>query len=291
MGKSQSSAIKNYLSLVKFSHTIFAMPFALIGYFLAIEQHEYNFSLKLLILVILCMVAARNSAMSFNRVTDRFIDKRNPRTSDREIPSGKIQPRHALIFSVINAIIFIVATFFINRLVFFLSPLALLIILGYSFTKRYTVICHFILGLGLSLSPIGAYLAVTGKWDIIPVIFSIIVLLWVSGFDILYSLQDEEFDKEESLKSIPAVYGKTKASILAILLHAVVSLLVIKTGFLLNTGILYWIGAALFILLLVYQHVVLRTSNFQKMNFAFATLNGLASIIFSLFNILSFYFF
>jgi 4-hydroxybenzoate polyprenyltransferase len=290
MSKTKSQAFKDYLSLVKFSHTIFAMPFALIGYFLAIGFYDFSFNWKLLVLVILCMVTARNSAMSFNRVTDRFIDKRNPRTSNREIPAGKIHPRNALIFSVINAIIFIISTFFINKLVFYLSPIALLIILGYSYTKRYTVICHFILGLGLSLSPIGAYLAVTGKWNIIPILFSLIVFLWVTGFDILYSLQDEEFDKEENLKSMPAVFGRKKAIGVAITLHIIVTLLVIKTGILINSGGLFWIGAILFIALLIYQHFVIISSNYQKINFAFATLNGLASILFAIFVILSYYY-
>ena len=291
MGKKKFKVFNNYLSLVKFSHTIFAMPFALIGFFLAIGYYKYEFSWKLLLLVLLCMVTARNSAMSFNRVTDRFIDKRNPRTAGREIPSGKIQPRNALVFSIINAVIFITATFHINRLVFYLSPVALLIILGYSYTKRYTVLCHLVLGLGLSLAPIGAFLSVTGRWDIVPMLFSAIVILWVSGFDILYSIQDEDFDKDENLKSIPAVLGRGKALGIAITLHALVVLVVIKAGVLIGSGLLYWIGAALFTALLIYQHYVVISSNYRRINFAFATLNGLSSILFAIFVILNNYFF
>ncbi|MGB4536772.1 MAG: UbiA-like polyprenyltransferase [Tenuifilaceae bacterium] len=291
MGKEKFKVFKNYLSLVKFSHTVFAMPFALIGFFLAIGYYNYEFSWKLLLLVLLCMVTARNSAMSFNRVTDRFIDKRNPRTAGREIPSGKIQPRNALVFSIINAVIFIIATFHINRLVFYLSPVALLIILGYSYTKRYTVLCHLVLGLGLSLAPIGAFLSVTGRWDIVPMLFSAIVILWVSGFDILYSIQDEDFDKDENLKSIPAVLGRGKALGIAITLHALVVLVVIKAGVLIGSGLLYWIGAALFTALLIYQHYVVISSNYRRINFAFATLNGLSSILFAIFVILNNYFF
>ena len=281
---------KNYLSLVKFSHTIFALPFALIGYFLAIYPDDFDFSLKTLLLVILCMVFARNAAMSFNRVTDRFIDKRNPRTATREIPSGKIHPRHAFLFSMINSILFIITTFFINKLVFYLSPVALMVILGYSYTKRFTVLCHFILGLGLSLAPIGAYLAVTGKWNIVPVLYSFIVLLWVSGFDIIYSLQDEEFDKEELLRSIPAVFGRKKATIIAAVLHTSVALLVIKTGIIQQTGLFYWVGALFFIGFLVFHHVAIRRSATNRIDFLFAMLNGLASLFFALFNILSFYY-
>jgi 4-hydroxybenzoate polyprenyltransferase len=281
---------KNYLSLVKFSHTIFALPFALIGYFIAIYPIDFEFSTRTLVLVVLCMVFARNSAMSFNRVTDRFIDKRNPRTASREIPSGKIHPRHAFLFSMINAIFFIATTFFINKLVFYLSPLALLVVLGYSYTKRFTILCHFVLGLGLSLAPIGAYLAVSGKWALLPILYSLIVLFWVSGFDIVYSLQDEEFDKEEALHSIPAVLGRKKATIISIVLHSLVAGLVIKTGIIQQTGSLYWIGALFFVGLLVYQHVAIRLSNYKRIDFLFATINGLASLLYATFIILSLYY-
>ncbi|MDD3891585.1 MAG: putative 4-hydroxybenzoate polyprenyltransferase [Bacteroidales bacterium] len=282
-------AFKNYLSLVKFSHTIFALPFALIGYFLAIYQTDFNFTPKVFFLVMLCMVFARNAAMSFNRVTDRFIDKRNPRTASREIPSGKIHPRNAFIFSILNAILFIVTTFFINRLVFYLSPLALLIVMGYSYSKRYTSLCHFILGLGLSLAPIGAYLSVTGHCAVVPLLFSSIVFLWVSGFDILYSIQDEEFDKEELLKSIPAIFGWKKARLFSGILHTLVVILVIKVGILMGTGIYYWVAAWIFISLLALQHLVVKRNSEKRINFAFAWLNGLASLLYALFTIISFY--
>ncbi len=283
-------SLKDYLSLVKFSHTIFTLPFALIGYFLAVYPSDTDFSWRLFILIILCLVFARNAAMSFNRVTDRFLDKRNPRNSTREIPSGKIHPRNAFIFSMINALLFIVTTFFINKLVFYLSPLALLVILGYSYSKRFTVLCHFVLGLGLSLAPIGAYLSITGKWHIIPILFSLIVFLWVTGFDILYSIQDEEFDKEESLRSIPAVLGSKRAKFISILLHIFVVLLVLKVGFMLSTGVYFWIGASVFMALLVLQHLFIKTTDERSVNFGFVTLNGLASLIFAVFIILSFYY-
>jgi 4-hydroxybenzoate polyprenyltransferase len=290
MSPSRILAFKNYLSLVKFSHTFFALPFALIGYFLAVYPTDFDFSWRLFALVVISMIFAHNSALSFNRVTDRFIDKRNPRTASREIPSGKIHPRHAFLFSMLNAILFIVTTFFINKLVFFLSPLVLLIILGYTYTRRYTIFCHFVLGLSLSLAPIGAYIAVTGKWSLIPVLISVIVFLWVSGFDILYSIQDEEFDKEESLKSIPVVFGRKRAKLISLLLHALAVLLLIKTGYLLDTGVLFWIGAIALISILVLQHIILKPSDPRRINFALATLNGIASLLFAIFIILSFYY-
>ncbi|MDX9769463.1 MAG: UbiA-like polyprenyltransferase [Tenuifilaceae bacterium] len=290
MNKHKKVAFKDYLSLVKFSHTIFALPFAIIGFFLSIYLTDHTFSWVVFVKVILCMIFARNAAVSFNRVTDRFIDKRNPRNSNREIPSGKIHPRDAFIFSMINALLFIVTTFFINKMVFYLSPIVLIVLLGYSYTKRFTVLCHFVLGLGLSLAPIGAYLAVTGQWHVVPLLFSLIVFLWVGGFDILYSIQDEAFDKEESIKTVPAVFGKRKSRVISIVLHIAVLLLVLKVGYILDSGIFYWAGAVAFISLLITQQLIIKPSSAKSVNFAYATLNGLASLLFAAFNITSYYF-
>lgn len=280
--------LKNYLSLVKFSHTIFAMPFALIGFFLAYRLNPSNLSWRLLVFVILCMIFARNSAMSFNRIVDRYIDKINPRTSEREIPKGIISTKSAVVFTILNSILFIITTWFINKLVFFLSPIALSVILLYSFTKRWTILCHLILGLGLSLAPIGAYLSVTGRFDIIPILYSLIVLFWVGGFDIIYSLQDEEFDKSESLKSIPAALGSKYALLVASTFHFIATVIVVTVGFMLEANKWYWVGAIIFIILLIYQHSIVSPKNIKKVNLAFATTNGIASIIFAFFNILAF---
>ena len=190
MARFGAEIMKHYFSLIKFSHTIFAMPFALIGFFLAVNQ-EFQFDWLNLIYVILCMFFARSAAMGFNRYLDRDIDKANKRTSEiREIPNGTITPKNALIFVIINTFLFIITTSYINSICFFLSPIAILIILGYSYTKRFTSLCHIFLGLGLSLSPIGAFLTVKSEFEVLPVLFSLIVLFWVSGFDIIYSLQD-----------------------------------------------------------------------------------------------------
>jgi 4-hydroxybenzoate polyprenyltransferase len=277
------ASIRDYLSLVKFSHTVFAMPFALIGFSLATYQDEQHFSLKLLLLIILCMVFARNSAMAFNRISDKKFDALNPRTASREIPSGKINARAAAVFVLINAILFIITTGFINRLTLFLSPVALFIILGYSLTKRITVLCHFVLGLGLSLAPLGAYISVTGKFDIIPVIYSFIVLTWVSGFDIIYALQDDEFDRINNLFSVPSITGRKKAIVISLLVHLITFLLVIAAGILQKAGLLYWTGATLFTLMLIYQHIIIKPRDISKVNLAFATTNGIASIIYAAF--------
>ena len=290
MGNSNGSKFKNYMSLVKFSHTIFAMPFALIGLFLAYKTTPTSFSWQLLGLVILCMVFARNAAMSFNRLVDRYIDKKNPRTAEREIPKGIISTKSALLFIILNSILFIVTTWFINNLVFYLSPIALAVILLYSFTKRWTILCHLVLGLGLSLAPMGAYLSVTGRFDIIPILYSFIVLFWVGGFDIIYSLQDEEFDKNESLKSIPAALGIKNALWVATAFHIITALIVLYVGYKLDASSWYWAGAILFIGLLAYQHSIVSPKDIKRVNLAFMTTNGIASVIFAFFNILNFLF-
>ncbi len=278
--------VKTWLSLVKFSHTVFALPFALIGFSLGVTADDHQFSIRLFLLIILCMVFARNAAMGFNRFADRRYDALNPRTATREIPQGKINSRSATIFVIVNVLLFITATCFINRLTLLLSPVALLIILGYSLTKRFTVLCHFILGLGLSLAPIGAYISVTGEFRLLPVIYSVIVLTWVSGFDIIYALQDDEFDRTNQLFSIPSRTGRYRALLISIAVHVITFSMVITAGFIGGSGILYWIGAALFSILLLWQHLIVKHDDISKVNLAFATTNGIASIVFAGFVIL-----
>ena len=259
-------AILIYFSLVKFAHTVFALPFALLGFFLGVSDSGEQIKIKLFILVLLCMVFARNAAMGFNRYIDRKYDQENNRTAKREIPAGIIKPFSAFVFIVINILGFIGTTCFINTICFFLSPIALLVILGYSYTKRFTFLCHFILGLGLSLAPIGAYLAVTGYFALYPVLFSLVVLFWVSGFDIFYALQDTSFDKSKNLHSVPVKMGIINALILSAILHLISSFLIIYIGIILNFGILYWIGAIVFIILLIYYHFILKQSYLSRVN-------------------------
>jgi 4-hydroxybenzoate polyprenyltransferase len=278
--------IKSYFSLVKFSHTVFAMPFALIGFSLAVSQNNYSFSLRLLLLIILCMIFARNAAMGFNRITDNRFDALNPRTKNREIPKGVISTRSATIFVIINAVLFIITTAFINRLTLILSPVALLIILGYSLTKRYTSLCHFILGLGLSLAPTGAYISMTGSFALLPVIYSFIVLTWSSGFDIIYALQDDQFDRSQELKSVPSAIGLKSAIKVSVIVHAATFCLVMIAGYLGNGGILFWAGALLFTSLLIYQHAIVKHDDLRRVNLAFGTTNVIASLLFAFFVIL-----
>jgi 4-hydroxybenzoate polyprenyltransferase len=298
------STVKNYLSLVKFSHTIFAMPFALIGFALAIVQEKIfvkaaaignsgTSSLNGLanplqlfwkfILVVLCMVFARSAAMAFNRYLDRSFDAKNPRTAIREIPKGIISAGSALKFVVFSCITFVVCTWFINPLCFFLSPIALLVVLGYSYTKRFTAFCHIILGIGLSLAPIGAYLAVTGHFALLPILFSFAVVFWVSGFDIIYALQDIDFDKSQRLYSIPAALGKAKALRVSEMLHLLSAGCVITAGLYGGFHWSYWVGVIIFIGMLIYQHSIVKPNDLSKVNIAFMTANGIASVVFAVF--------
>ncbi len=275
------SKIQDYFKFIKFSHTIFAMPFALIGFSLAFK--EYNVTFSFILYIVLCMVFARNAAMGFNRYLDRKIDAQNTRTSQREIPAGKISPKNALIFVIINSILFSATCFFINKLVFYLSFVALFVVLGYSFTKRFTAFSHIVLGMGLSLAPIGAYLAISSKFDIIPLLFSFLVLFWVSGFDIIYAMQDYEFDKENNLNSIPVLLGKKKALFLSSFIHLLCLIPIIAVYFLYNFGLLYITGSLIFLILLFYQHKIVKYDDLSRVNLAFGTTNGIASVLFSAF--------
>ena len=293
------TSVKNYLSLVKFNHTIFAMPFALIGFFLGeVRLHYWNplagpgwhttiysgwFFLFRFIMVVLCMIFARSAAMAFNRWLDKKFDALNPRTALREIPAGIISERNAFIFVIINGIAFIICTYFINTICFLLSPVALFVILFYSYTKRFTALSHLVLGLGLSLAPIGAYLAVTGAFHVLPVLFSFTVLFWVSGFDVIYALQDEDFDKANNLYSIPSVLGKLSALRVSEALHFLSAICVTVAGFYGHFGWIYWLGVCFFVLLLIYQHTLVKPTDLSKVNLAFFTTNGVASVIFCIF--------
>lgn len=281
--------MKNYLSLIKFSHTIFALPFALIGFFLALRNTNASFDIKLFLLMLACMVTARSAAMAFNRYIDRNIDIQNPRTKNREIPAGIINANTALFYVILNSVLFITFTYFINTICFYLSPVALLVILAYSYTKRFTALCHFVLGLGLSLAPIGAYLVITGEFALTPILFSLAVLTWVSGFDIIYSLQDEEFDKSLALHSVPSAMGKVGALKLSTYVHVLSAIFVILPGVIESFSWFYWMGVLVFCSMLIYQHLLVKPNDLSKVNLAFMTTNGIASLFFAAFFLLDYF--
>lgn len=277
--------MKAYLSLVKFAHTVFALPFALLAFFLGMESTGGPFEWKLLVLIVLCMIFARSAAMAFNRYIDRGFDAKNARTVVREIPSGVINARAALRFVILMSVAFIFTTYWINPLCFYLSPIALLVILGYSFTKRFTWLCHFVLGIGLGLAPVGAYIAVTGTFHTLPILYGIMVMLWVSGFDIVYALQDEDFDRAHKLHSVPGRFGKHTANNISIVLHVLCALLllyitVFQSQVFSSFQYLHWVGAIGFVSLLFWQHRLIKLYDLSKINQAFFETNGIASILF-----------
>ena len=287
------SRIAHFLSLVKFSHTIFALPFALLGFFLAVLD-DGQLSVRKLALVLLCMVFARSAAMAFNRYLDRDIDGKNPRTAIREIPAGVISKRAALVFILLNCGLFVLCAGLLNPLTLLLSPVALAVILGYSYTKRFTFLCHFVLGLGLALAPVGAYLAVTAEWALLPVLYGLVVLLWVAGFDIIYALQDEEFDRSEQLYSIPVQLGTVNALRLGRALHllcAGVLLLALHLQAEAYPAVnwLTYTAGAVFLMCLGYQHSLVRPGDLSRVNLAFFTTNGVASVLFGTLCILDLY--
>lgn len=276
--------ISDYLRLVKFSHTIFAMPFALIAFTYALWSSDAEFSWWLLVQVVLCMVFARNVAMGFNRWADRKIDAENPRTASREIPAGVISPRNAMIFVVINAILFIATASTINLLTALLSPVALGVIMFYSYCKRFTSLAHLVLGLSLAIAPAGAYIAVTGTLTFAPCLLSLVVLTWTGGFDIIYALQDRDFDRKRGLHSIPSRFSVSTSLYISIALHCVsVASLFLFAWYYAPQGWLLWCGVGLFTAILVAEHILVTPTKQRSIGIAFGTLNGLASLTLALF--------
>lgn len=278
--------IGDYLSLVKFSHTIFAMPFALMAFVFALKTTEAEFSWVLLLQIVGCMVFARNVAMGFNRWADHKIDGDNPRTASREIPAGKITPKSALIFVIVNALLFIATSLSINLLTAVLSPVALAVIMFYSYCKRFTAMAHLVLGLSLGIAPAAAYIAATGTIATAPCLISLLVLTWCGGFDIIYALQDLEFDRERGLHSIPVRFGVRGALYISIALHAVSIAALILFALYCTQGWLLWTGVALFSLCIILEHILVTPTKQRSIGIAFGTLNGIASLTLATFTIL-----
>jgi 4-hydroxybenzoate polyprenyltransferase len=289
MSNGLTGKVARYLSLVKFAHTLFALPFALTGFFLAIKKGGGEFSIRLFILLLLAMVFARNSAMGFNRWADREIDARNPRTASRELPASRLTPLSVGLFVIVNSLLFLIVAGLINRLALILALPALAVLLGYSYLKRFTALCHYGVGLALGIAPSAAYISVTGRLDIAPVILSIIVFFWSGSFDILYAVTDEEFDKQEGLHSIPAALGRKWALIISATGHLLVLPMLWLFYKSAGLGPIYLTGAVIFSLLLIYQHLIVKPDDISRLNAAFFTSNGIASVIFAMFTIVDLY--
>lgn len=273
-----SGALATYSRMIKLSHSIFAMPFALAAAVLAARQVPVG--LDQLVLIVACMVFARSSAMGFNRLVDRDIDAQNPRTVGRELPSGQIGVGAAWAFTLGSAALFVAATALLHPLTLKLSPVALAVVWGYSLTKRFTALCHLFLGVALALAPTGVWIALTGSWGPIPAILSAAVGTWVAGFDILYACQDQGFDREHGLHSIPAALGLRGAMVASALLHVVTVGLLIALPWFTPLGWAYGVGVLLITAVLAYEHWIVGPDDLSRIDKAFFDLNGYVSLLF-----------
>jgi 4-hydroxybenzoate polyprenyltransferase len=278
------SRLAAYANFVKLPHTVFALPFALVGVTLASWHVEVTFAR--VGWVVLAFTAARFAAMAFNRVVDREIDARNPRTAAREIPAGVLPLRSAILSIVVSSALFVIAAWRLNPLCLALSPIALGWVFFYSFTKRFTRWSHLVLGLGLGIAPVGGYLAITGAWPdpvwMLPVLAAA-VMTWVGGFDILYALQDVAFDRSQGLHSLPAALGEQRALGVARLLHVATIVCLTLVGVAVGAGWLFAIGVLVAAALLLYEHSLVRPDDLSKLDAAFFTMNGVISIAFFVF--------
>jgi len=276
-----------YLRMIKFPHSIFALPFAFTGAVIAAEGIP---SLREIVWITVAMVGARSGAMGLNRVIDRKIDRENPRTKNRELPKGEIRLSEAILFTGVSIAIFIFAAYMLNPLCLKLSPIALAVLFIYSYTKRFTWTTHFVLGLALSAAPLGAWIAVRGTFDTEIIPMGIAVIFWLAGFDTLYALQDIEFDKSHGLYSIPKRFGIKNALLLARLFHLITFIMLITTGVLFKVGIFYWLGMMIVAGLFIYEHSLVKQSDLNKLDIAFFNMNGYISITVFIFTLMDYIF-
>lgn len=262
--------------MIKFEHTVFALPFAVMSAFIAADGFP---SLSKLGWILVAMVGARSCAMAFNRLADAEIDSRNPRTAMRAIPAGLITKGAVWGFTIVSAGLLVFAAWRLNPLAFALSPVALAVIMGYSYTKRFTALSHFWLGLALSISPVGAWIAIQGNFAVPPIVLCLVVLLWTAGFDIIYACQDVNFDRKHGLRSIPAKLGIRWALWLSSALHVIAVLLLLSIPLLVELGLFYYIGIGIVVLIFIYEHAIVKPTDLSRVNLAFFTLNGMISLV------------
>ena len=269
--------LKTTLAMIKFEHTLFALPFAFLGAILAANGFPTWWKI---LWITVAMVGARSAAMTFNRIVDRDIDAKNPRTASREIPSGKLSVGFAWAFLYVSIGLFLLASYSLNWLTFALSPVALICVLGYSYAKRFTAFAHLILGLALAISPSAAWIAVRGTlYDEVPILLSVLVLMWTAGFDVLYACQDFEFDRKAGLRSIPAKFGIRNSLKIARLFHAQAFIVLVLLYFVTGLGWLALAGVIAVGALMIYQHTLVKADDLSRMNAAFFTTNAFVSVI------------
>lgn len=270
------------LEMIKFSHTLFALPFALLAAILAARGLPPWLTM---VKILIAMVGARSAAMSHNRLADQAIDAANPRTASRALPSGRLSVGFVRIFLAASVVLFFLAAASLNRLTLLLSPIALAILLAYAYTKRFTWLSHLVLGLCMGLAPVGAWIAVSGSLSKTPLLLGLAVALWGAGFDVLYALQDEEHDRKAGLQSVPARWGTKKALLVSAVLHAGMLALLIAVWRLSGGGILFAAGIAATAGALLYQHAIVKPGDLSRVNTAFFTANGFVSVALAAFGI------
>jgi 4-hydroxybenzoate polyprenyltransferase len=276
--------LRAYSHLITLSHSVFALPFALL--MLVVVAKAYPVSLWQVFLLVVCVVAARSAAMAFNRLVDARFDAENQRTSSREIPSGKVSQREAIVLVALSSCVFLAGSMALGMHCAVLAIPVLLVLLGYSLVKRYSALCHFVLGLALALAPGGVWYAITATWSWYPVPLMLAVLLWVAGFDVLYACQDLEFDRQHGLFSIPSRLGSGRARLLSVLLHAVAVIGLITFGLLFELGFFFWIGMGIFVVVIASQHISVMRRGLTCIDRVFFTRNGIASIVLFCFTVL-----
>jgi len=275
-----TKAFRAYLEMIKFEHSIFALPFAMVGMMWGSRMttgHPWP-SGRILFWIVVAMVSCRSAAMAYNRIADRDIDAVNPRTKMRAIPAGILELRQVNLFFFGSCALFFVAAGMLNPLALALSPVALGVTLFYSRTKRFTPLCHFILGLSLGIAPSAAWIGASGKldWAIIPITLG--VICWTAGFDIIYSLQDEEFDRDHKLRSLPQTVGKARALTISRISHALAVLCFVGGGLAVGAGVFWWLGVVFAASLLTYEQSLVKPNDLSRVNMAFFTLNGFVSV-------------
>jgi 4-hydroxybenzoate polyprenyltransferase len=280
MGDSPSALalVAAFGRMVKFSHTVFALPFALAS--AAIAARGHGITLGQVIAILLAMVGARTAAMGFNRIIDRHLDAKNPRTAGREIPTGKISVLAAAALTVVSAAVFVGAAASLGRLCFVLSPVVLALVLGYSFTKRFTWLCHLFLGLAIGIAPTGAWIAVRGGLGAPALWLSLAVTTWIGGFDVLYALADRNFDRGVGIRSIPARFGVPAALVISTAAHLATVIALVAAGRTAGLGIIYFCGVAAVVAILVYEHSIVRPGDLSRVDVAFFNLNGYVSLVY-----------
>jgi len=275
--------LKSYGELVMFSHTLFSLPFALIGMIWAANGLPSGYTI---FWILIALIGARNGANALNRIVDKDYDKKNPRTANRHLPKGLVKNYEVLAIVILCFSIFEIAAYMLNPICFMLSPIALFLFVIYSYTKRFTWICHIVLGITCGGAPVGAWLAVTGKFALAPIILGTVVTLWVAGFDIIYATQDIDFDRKTGLFSIPAKFGLKGALFISSLFHFIMILLLISLYFIMNSGLIYLTGIFISAILLTLEHYIVSPANEKKMKIASYHINKVVSVLIFVFTVL-----